>query len=306
LREGYTNSVLPIYTVHAAAMHGDLVGRLRADLVPLGDLVHAGAILDELTQMGGPSSVPGLGEYGHGPEACRRFIVHVVSKTPDERLFWNVARIVEWTEYEHADEDTPAWTAESRAEVAALGRACLGDPGWPRGLVERWLEQSRASVPTLESLSEGDLSRFHEIVAAAVEADEVEPVAAWATTLLCLRATSAERAAARAELEAIEMPGVRAGGVRGLTDPRLGSIYGQVVLQVLLALRGSPGVGASLIRAALDSDIPFHRQVAAGVLGNWPPPVPPDMLDALVAAHEATDDADARNAIEATLERLAR
>ena len=65
------------------------------------------------------------------------------------------------------------------------------------------------------------------------------------------------------------MPRVHTGGIYGLTEPDLASVYGQLLLQILQALSDFPGSGWPILRAGLRSRIRFHRLTAAEALSGW-------------------------------------
>jgi hypothetical protein len=101
------------------------------------------------------------------------------------------------------------------------------------------------------------------------------------------------------------MPGVRTGGIFGVTEPNLGSVYGQVVLQLLQALRKAPGVGQDIIRAGLNSDIRFHRVTAADALLEWPDlSGHPDLVEAINAARQKPGEPEVIAALDELLRRV--
>jgi hypothetical protein len=102
--------------------------------------------------------------------------------------------------------------------------------------------------------------------------EEVSSIVEWAIDSLALQASSPARVERRAVLRDTPMPGLRQGGLAAFEDEALGSVYGQVLLQVLLRvleLQG-PATAWPLIEVGLGSDIPLVRRTAAQVMRVWP------------------------------------
>jgi len=126
----------------------------------------------------------------------------------------------------------------------------------------------------------------------------------WAVEFLCLEKADRDRALRRRlQLEEVELAGVLKGGLANLQeDPKLRSVYGQVILQVLQMLENAPGIGWEVIEAALRSDTRLHRLTAATALQNWPPEqLSSEIFAALHVARRECDDKDALAAIDKLL-----
>ena len=90
----------------------------------------------------------------------------------------------------------------------------------------------------------------------------------WAERFLTVHEETEVANARREDLLGQEMPGVRAGGLAGFTGERLSSVYGQVLLQVLLAMRGKARMGDRLVKVGLQSDMPHVPNVAREVVAG--------------------------------------
>jgi len=308
LREGYKNRVMNAYTDYTAAVHGGLADRLASHDLDLEELIDLATILEGLCDLG-PRDVD-LGNYPDGADACHRLLDRCSGQQVDERLFWAVWRIVEFVEdaltAERADsgELEPGWTAETRRSIAQRGRKYLSRSDWPTELIVRW--QRIVSPPVVQELDE-NLERFYWVLNAAQSPDALQQVVDWVTRFLHLdRDDAAQADRRRIELEALPMPGVRTGGIAGLDDPKLGSVYGQLVLYLLQAFERAPGMGIAIIRAGLASEIRFHRRAAATALRGWPVlPAHTDLPVLIAEARRAVSDAEDIAALESLQQQLA-
>ena len=302
LHEGYKTD----YTPYLAAVHGDLIGRLRAGNLDLDELIGLATVLAEM-RLPFPSDVLGLGDYTDGPEACRLVIAQCERQPLDERLFWPVARLADFMAtgcFDDSPDRARVWTRKVREDLAERGRRYLTKPGWPDDFTRRWSNVFEPEKPTVKLLADGDLSRFQEVLRAAIESEEIEIVIDWAVSFLELGESVEERSARRLELEEICMPGICSGGIYGLTDPSLNSVYGQIVLQLLHALANAPEIGWEIIRAGLRSDTRFHRLAAAEALANWPGDrLNPEIVAELHRARRESADGEAIAAIDKLLVR---
>jgi hypothetical protein len=140
----------------------------------------------------------------------------------------------------------------------------------------------RAFTRPMAVLRGGELLAFHDAVQAARAARAVPDdrhlatVVEWAVDYLQLAADPAARDARKRALLAQRMPGVCAGGLAGLTDPDLSSVYGQILLQIAQALQGRPPMGKPILLAALETDYPHLPTLAATVLRGWPDTAVPE------------------------------
>jgi hypothetical protein len=306
LREGYKNRVLDAYTDYTAAVHGGLAERLGTSELPLNELIDLGTILDGMT-FRGPRGVD-LGHYADGPAACRRFIEHCDRQPPDERLFWMVWNLVDFVENPYLtdraeiDELAATWSEDARHGIANRGRRYLSKADWPDKVIAAW--NRRTGRPDVQEL-DNDLERFHAVLEDSVTPERLQAIAEWARRFLHRDRGAGDASRRRIELEGMVMPGIRSGGIFGLTDPQLASVYGQVVLQVLQALRRTPGIGIDMIRVGLESDIRFHRRAAVEALLEWPDvSAQPDLVDAINAARQKPGEPELLVALDEVLRRL--
>ena len=135
------------------------------------------------------------------------------------------------------------------------------------------LLQGDIADPTVGHLHTQGHEMLHDVLAMATFREDERMLAEivdWAAGYLHLEAAPEVREATKARLLSESMPGICAGGYAGMTDANLNSVYGQVLLQTLLALDGYRPMGEPLIVAALQTDYPHLPGLAGKLVDGWP------------------------------------
>lgn len=248
-----------------AAIHGRLLDALREHPIEPEMLVHHARMLGGLSSVarGGPRG-DSIANYADGPEAVALLLDAVEDEGTPEPFWRPLVDVLYFMET--VDEDEAAlWTPEVTAPLASRLRALLSAPHVRPDLF--WWERR---TPTLEDLEAGNLSVLNTVAdAAADDEDALRALVDWAEDFLSLDEPDDVRTARRAELLVIALDGVRVGGLAGMTDDDLGSVYGQVLLQVLLKLRGRAPMAHRLVRQAVSETMPHVPETAAAILAKW-------------------------------------
>ena len=163
LREGYKNSIMTEYLVHACATGGDLLAALNDERVDDALLQGAGDIIRALID-GGPA--PGMDDYADGAEATGRYLQLLAMQRPDWLNAYLVADCIATfagsTTRDWAALQALGWTPEYRASIAARAQAIMQDARWRQlaqdGLsasdgVQFWLAASAAQKLGLDAWS---------------------------------------------------------------------------------------------------------------------------------------------------------
>jgi len=187
---------------------------------------------------------------------------------------------------EHQDPEL-CWPEATLQPLKRQCRAFFATPLVMEAELHKYLWWERPP-PKAENLKAGAIHELNSVLDAATSNDsddELVAVITWATDYLCLQESSDLREQRRFELLETKMQGVCSGGIAGLTDARLGSIYGQVLLQIVQALddRQPIGLELPLLLAALDTDFPHLPKAAAEVLTRWPAAKIPEYARARIA-----------------------
>lgn len=286
-----------------AAVHGRLLERLREAEIAPDHLVHYARIVAIMAQAaGGASSWKTLPDYADGPAVVERLFEHIGRTRQSLTLLRELRDLLCFLypgryDAEHMGE---YWPPESCQRLYALGRLLFEPPfADDTALSSLWWEQPK---PTLDDVRAGNLAVLDEVLENASDyADEsaIADVVAWAIEYLALEADWEAREQRALELTHERMPGPCKGGLAGVTHEGLGSVYGQVLLQVALALRGFSPMGWPLLRASLETDFPHLPAAAASVLEGWPDSAFPPQANAFLrAALERADDAEVRSQLE--------
>jgi hypothetical protein len=91
----------------------------------------------------------------------------------------------------------------------------------------------------------------------------------WAEGFLELHSEPERRKARRLELLDVHLVGRRIQRLAAEQQPVLGSVYAQVLLQSLGALRYHPRLGERLVQVALDEEMPLVVAAAQAVVAIW-------------------------------------
>ncbi len=305
LTEGYENGVdWEDPCAYFAVVHGGLIDVLRKPGISRGELFHAVSAMARLCMNVGDKPFFRywwtMVDYRDGPEALRLLLAHVAAAGGPEEL-WAGLRVVLYAfldreQFDPAADGVPVWNTSIAAPPEATLRALLSLPHVPRWVLHG---HPPATVANLEAYGP---SQLNEVVS-GVDGVTIDALVQWAVCFLALDQDEHASAQRRAELLDIPLDGVCTGGLAGVTDPALGSQYGQVLLQMLQCLRNVPSAAAwPLLEAGLGSDVLFHRQAAAEALSHWPGPLPAGAVEAVHRAlHAAPDDEALRHSLASFL-----
>ncbi len=274
LAEGYDSQFDYEPCAYEAVIHGHLIERLRGETVLLNDLLHYARALEILCDAaGGSSSWYTINDYKEGPEAVDLLIKHVRSHSVPEKLWRSLARVLHflvdgWKGYD--DEESQYWPDDVCKELAIELRALLTLPHIPEEVRLKLLYWEQPE-PTISDLESGDLSVFHDVLESAVSEEDLTGVINWAIDYLQLNGDIKTRKARREELNNQTMPGICLGGLAGLTERDLSSVFGQIILQILLKLKKGPvKPGWPILKQGLNSDQTLLRSIAVEALSQWP------------------------------------
>lgn len=275
LTEGYESGADYHPCAYYAAVHGDLLGRLReASSVTPEMLTHYGRCLALMCEtVGGSPNWVSIDDYQKAPEAITLFFDHVERMalvTPMHRELSDILYYL--VEKTGSDYTSLIWDETLLAGLQQRGRRFFLPPWMPEEETLTWLWWERPD-PTIEDLKDGDLSVFHDVLESVKDfgsTDELLALVSWATEFLGLNAEPQLREDRKKYLLSERMPGVCTGGIAGLTDPHLSSVYGQILLQTIQALKGKAPMGKALFKAALETDYPHLPMIAAETLEGWP------------------------------------
>ncbi len=280
LREGFRNRVMTEYLAYRCATTGDLRTELAVADPDDALMAGAGEILHALL-FGGPA--PDMSSYADGPDAVLFFLRHLARrpcKSPDE--FLTVRAIKSYVADLPANPGTSRWTDGIRAEIDALAAALLGRPAW-RGLAEAGLRADdvrsfRQAAAVLEALGiDAWEARFER--QRAPEADE------WFWLMKTDDPARIQRVLDLAE-QHVDLDGIASGPANELG---LGRPFRQHQLLdwLLQELGRFPGLGWSVVAAALRSPVTRNRHWAVKVLSRWGarswPSEAPALLERVVA-----------------------
>lgn len=275
LTDGYNSGADYHPCGYYAAVHGDLLSRLQADDVSFEMLGHYGRILADMCQAaGGSLTWKTIHDYTDAPETIERFF-HLVSdlqaaKSMPSQLR-DILRFISNETPQEDGEDT-IWDAHQLTKIFSLGRALFSAPYFSRQEIANYLYWEQPPL-TIENLQEQGIVVFYDVLELAIKSDDdnnLSDVISWAIDYLHLNAIEEEREQRKIDLLSERMPGVCSGGIAGIQDPGLGSIYGQVLLQIAQALEGYSPLGEPILLAALKTDYPHLPGIAAEMLRQWP------------------------------------
>lgn len=270
-----------------AAVHGDLLERLQEPSIDQERLVHYGKILGDMCQAwGGSSSWRSIEDYAEAPQAIGLFFDHVRTSNACRAMAAELRDILYYLNQavEDADEDPdgddrPPFDVDLLKQLHAEGRALFARPDFTEEETLKFLWWERPD-PTIEDLRAEGPPKFHDVLELAKTSSDnqaLEQVVAWAIDYLELNSGEAAQRERQQALLDERMPGICTGGLAGVTDPNLGSVYGQILLQMAQALKGRAPMGAELLIAGLRTDYPHLPEVAAEVLREWPAnSIPPE------------------------------
>lgn len=293
LTEGYDNGLDYETSAWSAAVLGRMIEGLREPELPLDDLVHRARTLERMAEVAGMQPFFGhwfsINDYSDGPEALGHVIDHAGRLAELPAVLWRpLVDLLYFLEEDGAGESVDGeqfWPEAVVGELAARLAALLDRPE-----VDVNAYWWRRPDPTLADLQAGAIDKLNPVVSRA-DGQALLAVVDWVIGYLALDAPAEAARLRREELLATPLAGTRQGGLAGMTDEALGSVYGQVLLQLLLRLKETGTVaGWPLLRAALAAEVPMLREVAAGTLEAWSPAGLPaelprqDVLAALQAA----------------------
>lgn len=281
-----------------AAVYGDLLKRLKEPHVTPEQLVHYSRMLAIMSRaVGGASSWKTIEDYEHAPEAIRLLFAYIRRTGVASSVLRELSDILYvLTHTRDDDSDEATWEIQDIEPLRMEGRALFEPPWVEESEAGRWLYWERPE-PTIDDLRAGELGDFHSILKEVSEADDNDAfseIVDWAIDFLSLQEAPEVRNARKQELLGERMPGICKGGLAGLTDPNLSTIYGQILLQIVLELKDRKPMGAPLLLAGLNTDYPHLPKAAAAVLVSWPDEDVPEHAREL--ARQVMDNANASDA----------
>ena len=274
LTEGYDSKAFYHPCGYYAAVHGDLLTLLRAPRVAPERLVHFANILGDMCQAsGGSPSWKTIEDYPDAMEAIALFYEHVRQNKQSVTLASQLSDTLYYLQAHTGDEDDEL--VFDRVELTRLyeiGQAFFVEPSFSKEERLRYLYWERPE-PTLDDLEIYGVEKFYDLLELSKDQENeslLRGVVDWVHDYLKLDAVPDVREARKKELLANRMPGVCSGGIAGLQDPDLSSIYGQLLLQTAQALQGAvKPIGAQLLLAGLKTDYPHLPKAAADVFLSW-------------------------------------
>jgi len=287
LTKGYDSGAEYHPCGYYAAIHGDLLSRLQHPEVTPEMLYHYGYIIADMCQAaGGDSAWKCINDYNDAPEAIGLFFNHVRVQNAARELPSQLSEILWFLHVEQPNDDAKGsmWGAGVSEALYESGRSFFMHPFFDEEEAARWLYWEQAA-PTIEDLKERGHSVFYDVLEAAKESadnQDLSAIVSWAIDSLALTGDKDTREVRKNTLLAEPMPGVCSGGIAGLTDPNLGSVYGQVLLQMAQALNGRSPMGLPLLTAALETNYPHLPEVAMETLRQWPQELLPSEVRAIL------------------------
>jgi hypothetical protein len=265
LREGFRNSVMYEYLAYRAAVTGDLLGALRAEVVDRELLTAAGEILAALCQ-GGPAE--DLDDYEAGADAVEAFLVLMLTRAETLDDFHAIVAIRSFLLRDGGWEErgTRGWTATRREQFEGVCAEILGRRVWRDRITvallsddngEFWRGTHAARVLGIDTFDalvrriEDDPFGGHWFDAwSQADTARAEVLVGLARRLLPL-----DRIAAGASGEL---------GLGAAWRPH------QALEWSLQALRSYAGVGGDLLLVGMQSPVTRNRNMALRALEEWP------------------------------------
>jgi hypothetical protein len=266
LDEGYESWEYDSCALEAAVL-GRLLDAMRDSLdepVRFGRYVRVLGAMAESMRACNPS-VADLEDYVDGPATVALVMEHIKQYGTTVEMREHMSNVLRClSQFDGEVWDWAFWPREERARIASELRAALMPPGSDAELF--WWERAE---PTIANLHAGELDKLSRVIDNAELDGDLPLLVDWAERFLALDQAAEVANARREDLLGQEMPGVHAGGLAGFTDHRLSSVYGQVLLQVLHAMRGKARMGERLVTVGLESDMPHVPNVAREVVAGW-------------------------------------
>jgi hypothetical protein len=250
---------------HEAAVLGRLLEALRDSIDEPARFERYVRVLGAMAKsmLAGNPSVAKLDDYVDGPATVAIVIEHINRYGTTIEMREHMKYVLCFLSDEDG-KDWAFWPYEERARAARELREALTATGsndepffWER------------DHSTIANLDAGELDKLNHVIDDAELYGDFAQLVDWAERFLGLHEAAEVANARRDELLGQKMSGVHAGGLAGLTDDRLSSVYGQVLLQVLLAMRGKGRMGDRLVTVGLESDMPHVPNVAREVVAGW-------------------------------------
>lgn len=273
LRDGFRNDVMDEYLAHTCAVAANLAGALEADIVDESLLDGAAGIFAALLN-GGPAE--DIEDYEEAPRAAEAYLRHLVRR-PEHRplallhllVVEQLREFIGFVGSELDDDETLrelGWTVEIRAAVLDMCATVAARPEWP-GLVAEGLEST-------------SLEHFHQADAAAqllgidawphhlarVEADPHRSPS-WFRLVETDDPARYQQALALAE-RGLPLAEIAAGPAHENGLDEQFDVH-DTLLVVVQSLVDKPGLGRTLIEAALRSPVIRVRRGALLVFAAW-------------------------------------
>ena len=265
LEHGHEGCDFDSWSVEAAIL-GRLLDAMRRDFDNPGQMERHLKLVSAMANAGGPRGVKSLVDYSDGPAVIALVAAHAakhgISSTMRDHL-WRVPRFLQTRFLE----DPPNWPYTERVRLAGvLAVAGIGST-WDEASLEYFRDDL---LSDLKDLTAHDLSKMYSAFSCAVDyhahfADLVH----WAEGFLELHSEPERRKARRLELLDVHLVGRRIQRLAAEQQPVLGSVYAQVLLQSLGALRYHPRLGERLVQVALDEEMPLVVAAAQAVVALW-------------------------------------
>jgi hypothetical protein len=264
LEHGHEGCNFNSWSVEAAIL-GRLLDAMRRDFDNPGQMERHLKLVSAMANAGGPRGVKSLEDYSDGPAVIALVAAHLAkyglsSTMPD---LWWVMRFLE----DRVLEDPPNWSYTERArlarDLAAAGIKSTRDEDTVEFLCDDLLRD-------LKDLTAGDLTKMYSGFSRAVDYHaHFTDLVHWAEGFLELHSEPERRKARRLELLDVHLVGFRIHKLAAEQQPVLGSVYAQVLLQSLGAIRYHPPLGERLVQVALDEEIPLVVAAAQAVVAIW-------------------------------------
>lgn len=291
LTEGYNSKAYYHPCGYYAALHCDLLSLLKAPVIEPDRLVHYAKIIGDMCQAwGGASSWRNIEDYEDGLEAIEFFFTHVNRNKQPVALAGELRDILRYLDSALLEYDgDPSIDCDKFAQLYDTGQAFFVEPYFSYEERLRYLfwEQPK---PTISDLQTHGIQKFHDVLYVCTEEDDhvlLEQVVDWVHKFLCMDSDLQTQDARKTELLSQRMPGICSGGIAGLQDPGLSSVYGQLLLQTTQALKGTAHVGIEILLTSLKTDYPHLPKAAAEAFLSWADQSKvPEEAKALIALHQ--------------------